>query len=49
MLRVLFGGVPLLGSLGTFSMFMYGIFLTVNDEKASFAISYRSDDKMPGL
>ena len=23
-----FGGVPMLGSLGTFSMFMYGIFLT---------------------
>ena len=28
MLRVLFAGVPILGSLGTFSMFMYGIFLT---------------------
>ena len=28
MLRVLFRGVPMLGSLGTFGMFMYGIFLT---------------------
>ena len=28
MLTVLFEGVPMLGSLGTFSMFMYGIFLT---------------------
>ena len=27
MLRVVFGGVPMLGSLGTFSMFMYAIFL----------------------
>ena len=26
-----------------------GYFYLVNDEKASFAISYRSDDKMPGL
>ena len=28
MLRVVFGGVAMLGSLGTISMFMYGIFLT---------------------
>ena len=26
-----------------------GYFELVNDEKASLAISYRSDDKMPGL
>ena len=39
----------MLGSLGTFTMLMCRIFPFVNEEKASFAISYRSEDKLPGL